>query len=461
MSRDQLLDTREMGPFHRKLLFLSTGGPFLDGYIIAGIGVALYGATTDLRLDEVQVGLVAATAMVGILIGGLVGGRITDLIGRQKLFALDLTAMLVASVLCIFVQDGWQLIAVRLLAGLAVGADYPVAASMLVEWLPSRLRGRMMGVLIAMFAVGSVAAYGVAYFVSALGLEHGWRWVLASAAIPALAILLARIGTPESPRWLMQRGRAMEAREALRKAFGEYPSDEELASLAQTEPEVKKPIREVLTGPYLRRTLFVGGFWFCQVAPGYALSGFLPLILDKYGFSAGDTALLWGIGLTAVAGAATVPALFWVDRFGRRPLIIWSFVVIVVTLGALGLFPNLGQGPALVLLGLNFMATAGGSILQWIYPTELFPTGMRATAVGVATAISRLGAAAGTFLIPISLAGLGLGPTMLIGAVVAVVGLVICIAWAPETKGRPLNETAGVPGSSLPAPVGEPQPLGR
>ncbi|HEY3682424.1 MAG TPA: MFS transporter [Streptosporangiaceae bacterium] len=446
--RHSIIDQEPYGRFHRKLFVLSSGGPFLDGFILSVIGVAIAGATRDLSLGAVAEGLVAASALVGVLLGGLVFGWVTDRVGRQLMYSIDLVVLVIGSALSLLISDGWQLIALRLVVGVAVGADYPIATSMLAEWLPAAGRGRTMGALVTAWFVGAAAAYAVGYaFMTALG-DGAWRWVLASAAVPGVVILLARIGTPESPRWLLRHGRRTEAAEAINKAFGRYPTDDELAHLAESEPERRSRLTEVFRGGYLRRTLFAGGFWMCQVIPSFAIVTFYPVILGSYGFASGSTALLWSGAISLVTILGCLPCMRLVESVGRRPVIIWTFVAAAVPLAALGFFPAMAAALAIAAFSVNALAQGGGAILQWIYPTELFPTDIRASAVGVAAAISRVGAAAGTYLLPIGISAFGIGPTMLIGAGVAVVGTAICVAWAPETRGRALHEaaaTGGVP----------------
>lgn len=441
---DLVLDNQRYGRFHRKLFFLSSGGPFLDGYILSIIGSAIAGASSQLRLSPTEEGLVAAVSLVGVLLGGLVFGWVTDRVGRQTMYTIDLAVLVLSSALCLFIDAGWQLVLLRLLAGLAVGADYPIASSMLAEWLPAARRGRTMGALCAAWSVGASVAFGVAYLFAVGAGDGAWRWMLASAAVPALLVLVARIGTPESPRWLMRNGRADQAREAIRRAFGEYPTDEQLRALAAAEPPKKSRLRDVFAQGYQRRTLFVGLFWFCQVAPSFAIGSFYPVVLGSLGFSTGSTALLWSMAVSAAAVVGCVPTLLRVDRWGRRPVLLGTFVLVLIPLTALGIVPGMPVALAITMLGINALAQGGGSILQWIYPTELFPTDIRASAVGVANAVSRVGAAAGTYLMPVGIAGLGLGPTMLVGAAVTLVGLLVCFAWAPETKGRALHETAAI-----------------
>lgn len=445
--RHSVIDNEPYGRFHRKLFVLSSGGPFLDGFILSAIGVAITGASGDLHLSPLTDGLVAASALVGVLLGGLVFGWVTDRVGRQLMYAIDLIVLVIGSVLTLFVTDAWQLVALRLIVGIAVGADYPIATSLLAEWLPAARRGRTMGSLVTAWFVGAAAAYGAGYLLVAAFGDGVWRWTLAIAAVPGLVILLARIGTPESPRWLLRHGRRTDAAEAIRAAFGRSPTEEELQHLAESEPEKKPRLSEVFRRGYLGRTAFVGVFWMCQVLPSFAISTFYPTILGAYGFSSGSTALLWSAAISLVTIVGCIPCVRLVESAGRRPVIIWTFVGVAVPLAALGGFPTMVPALAIIFFCVNALAQGGGAILQWIYPTELFPTDIRASAVGVASAISRVGAAAGTYLMPVGIDLFGLGPTLLIGAGVAVVGTVVCVAWAPETRGRALHESAAVGGA--------------
>lgn len=445
--RYSVIDNEPYGRFHRKLFVLSSGGPFLDGFILSGIGVAITGASHDLSLTPLTDGLVAASALVGVLLGGLVFGWVTDRVGRQLMYTIDLIVLVVGSALTLFVTEAWQLVVLRLVVGIAVGADYPIATSMLAEWLPAARRGRTMGALVTAWYVGAAAAYAAGYVLVAAFGDDVWRWTLAVAAVPGLIILLVRIGTPESPRWLLRHGRRTDAAEAIRTAFGRAPTEDELTHLAESEPPKKLHLAEVFRRGYLGRTVFVGVFWMCQVLPAFAIVTFYPAILGRYGFGSGATALLWSGAISLVTILGCLPCIRLVESAGRRPVIIWTFVATAVPLAALGLFPAMAPALAIAFFSVNALAQGGGGILQWIYPTELFPTDVRASAVGVVSAISRIGAAAGTYLLPIGLDHFGLGPTLLIGAGVAVVGTAVCVAWAPETRGRALHEAAAVGGA--------------
>lgn len=125
-----IIDSSPMLPFHWRLVFQSAGGPFLDGWLLSIIGVALIGMTPALGLSGTDLSFAGAAALIGIFFGGLVFGRLTDAIGRQLMYAIDLIALVVGSVLCAFVESAWQIILLRFLIGVAIGADYSIATSL-------------------------------------------------------------------------------------------------------------------------------------------------------------------------------------------------------------------------------------------------------------------------------------------------------------------------------------------
>jgi putative MFS transporter len=178
----------------------------------------------------------------------------------------------------------------------------------------------------------------------------------------------------------------------------------------------------------------------CIALPQFALFTYGPIILAQFGLAHGGAEETLGqIVLNLGFLIGTLPALRWVETLGRRPLMIWTFVAAAVFLLPLGLWP---EGPSwfvMVFFFLFTLASGAGTILVFIYPNELFPTSVRASAVGLATAISRIGAAIGTYMVPLSLSGLGTGPTMMIGVGLTILGLVISIAWAEETRNKSLT----------------------
>jgi putative MFS transporter len=441
MTTAHPLDDAPLSRFHKKLALYASGGPFLDGYVLSIIGVALVQISPAFNMSSAQEGLVGASALIGIFLGAFLGGWLTDIFGRQVLFTIDLAAIIVCSIAQFFVGDVFWLIILRLLIGMAVGADYPIATSLLAEFSPRRWRGPLLGAFVAMWFVGAAAAYIVGEVL--LHVDNGWRWMLASAAVPAILIVLARLGTPESPRWLLKKGRVDEANAVLQKVFGPK------ASVDDMPEEVHENLRvsSLVKAGYGKRMAFITIFWTCSIVPLFAVYAFGPKILGALGLT-GALANYGSAFITVMFLLGCIAGLFLVDRIGRRPLIIHSFLWGGVALLLLGIFTNASAWVVLGLFAAYAVVIGGTQILQWIYPNELFPTEIRGSAVGLASSLSRIGAAVGTYLVPISLSHIGTGATMIVGAVITLIGAVVSVMWAPETRGLTLGECAAISSKS-------------
>ncbi|WP_405914076.1 MFS transporter [Streptomyces sp. NBC_00963] len=431
------LDTAQLNKFHVKLALVSSGGPFLDGYILGIIGIAMVQIQTQWRMSILWSGLIGASALIGVFVGGAVFGAVTDRIGRKLMFMIDLIAIIVCSVLQFFVTNEIELFVLRLLIGIAVGADYPIATSLVTEFAPKAWRAKLLGGLNAMWFVGATVAAFVGYLL--LSSPDGWKWMLASSAIPAAVIVCARARIPESPRWLHSKGRTQEAVDVLRQTVAEHAT---LADLPEEEGAV--PMRALLTGGYLKRVVFISVFWTCTIVTLFAIYAFGPQVLALFNLNGGDEANL-GYGLINLFFLiGNVVALLLVDRLGRRPVLIGGFAVSALGLLYLAVAPDSGLWMVAFAFAVYAVFNGGPSILEWIYPNELFPTEVRATAVGLCTGISRIGSAIGTFATPWSLASLGLSATMYIAAGIALVGALVSFFMAPETKNKDLHVTSAL-----------------
>lgn len=446
MSGFSVIDDAPLTRFHRKLLIACCGGPFLDGYIISLIGVALTGLLAEIPASPVELGLIGASGLVGIFFGATVFGALTDKIGREKMYALDLTVLVVACALSAFVGAAWQLIILRFIIGLAIGADYPIATSLLTEFTPRKRRGFMIGLSGLAWSLGAMSAFLVGFVVINITGEHPWRLLLGSGAVLGVIVVLLRRGIPESPRWLASKGRTEEARQVLIDVYGaETGAQVDLSSVqVESKRSTMQDLSLLVRGGYWKRTLMCGILYFAQITPQYALYTFGGVILTAAGLSGGNAETLGELLIAALFALGILPALKLVESWGRRPMTLIPFALMALTLGGLALW--VGAPPWFVIAGfLAYAFVSGGpSILEWIYPNELFPTEIRATAVGVAVGFSRIGAATGTYLVPVGIATIGINWTLGIFALVTVGAFLICLAWAPETKGRSLAETATI-----------------
>ncbi|MGX1910633.1 MFS transporter [Streptomyces phaeochromogenes] len=270
------LDDAPVSSFHRRIMVVAMGGPFCDGYLLGVMGVALGLITPALALDTLWTGLTAASVLVGVFIGGAVFGPITDRVGRHLMYVLNLATFVVFSALQFFVTEAWQLLVLRLLIGIAIGADYPIASALTTELVPRRMRGPALSGLVLAWWVGYGVSYWVGWALTGLG-DDSWRWMLASGTVPALIFLFMRAGIPESPRWLASRGRMDEAKAVVRKHLGQEVSDEELLAEGRQEKRGGSGLGnlvEIFKRGYTVPVVFCSVFWICQVAPAFAVRSF-------------------------------------------------------------------------------------------------------------------------------------------------------------------------------------------
>ena len=419
--------------FLRKLTAVLLGGMVLDGYILGIIGPVSARLTEDLGVSALWEGLIAAAALLGILIGSPLGGWAGDKFGRKPLFLADIILFTAASAVQFFVDGPAQLFWVRLAMGIAIGAEYSVGWPLMSEFAPAHLRGRLMGATQIAWYGGFMIAYFIGFELNAAGVD--WHLILGSSTIIAAVLLVARFGLPESPRWLWNVGRQDEARAVAHKYMQNAADMDDV----EHEDSVKGSFGMLFNAQHWRATLFMSGFWFCAVAPYFAIATFADSVLQQYGLAGG---LAGGVGLSAVALAGVVLTVFLIDKLGRRALTVPPQWLCTVVLAIIGLWAGAPPIVVLVLFLVFSFFNAMYNALTGIYPGEVFPTEIRGMGTGFAAAVSRLGAAAGTFLLPWSIANLGIGPSMLIAAVVAGVGAGLSQWLAPETKGLSLTEAA-------------------
>jgi putative MFS transporter len=425
----------------RRMTAATAIGEGLDGFDLGIIAVVLPLITKDLGLTPVWSGLIAASTLVGIFFGSPIVGWLSDRIGRRTLFTIDIATFVVLGLLQAVVTEPWQLMVVRLLLGVAVGAEYALGAALLSEFAPADGRGRRLAGMLVTWYGGYLVSVVVAYALVEFG-GFSWRWVLATSVVPALVTLAARFGLPESPRWLMHRGRVDEARAIADRYLGgdDYFREEELEEQAEAKAGAGGLKR--LFEPGMRgRTLFVCTFYACNVAPYFAIFTFAPQVFAALQINneAASTILA-----NAIAVVGALVGMLTIERIGRRQQLIGPFWVMAAALLVVGLWASAPGGIIVACFAVFAFTNALQGNLTAVYPAEVFPTELRSTGIGFSTAFSRIGAASGTFLLPVGISTIGIGPCMLIAAAICLIGGTVSQLMAPETTGLSLSRTAAL-----------------
>ncbi|SNY74097.1 MFS transporter [Pantoea sp. GL120224-02] len=447
MSNNMSIEDVPFSRFHRLLTVRSGGGSFVDGYVLSIIGIAMTKVSPALGLSPLWEGLIAASALIGIFFGGFMGGVLTDRLGRRMIYFVGPTLFIVCSLAQFWVQSGETLFALRFMTGVAVGIEYPVATAFLVEFMPKKSRGPCLATLTILWFAGAATAYLVGEALLNFGGVEAWRYTLASTAVIGALLFIVRMGTPESPRWLISKGRHQEAEAVIRRVYGDRFS---LKNLPPQPENNHLSFGSLLHSGYGKRMAFVTIFWTCSVIPVFAVYAFAPKVLQALHLS-GDWASYGSIAITLLFVVGCMIGTRLVNSLGRRKLLLHSFLWSGLALLLLG---ALRDGPSMIILlmfGAYALFIGGAQVLQLVYPNEIFPTEIRAGAVGIGTSMSRIGAAVGTYLVPISLQTIGIGPTMYIAAGITFIGLIVSWFLAPETASRNLDDAASLEGES-PAP---------
>ncbi|MGB0119364.1 MAG: MFS transporter [Solirubrobacterales bacterium] len=461
-SLGESLDRSRFSELHRRFWLLAALGIMLDGFDFFIIGVANPLIANEFGSSAAQTGLVSAAAILGAVFGAGLLGPLADKVGRKRIFKLDLVLFVVFSLLCVFAWDIWSLIAFRFVLGIAVGLDYPIAASYLAEVLPRKGRGRWLVGAFAMQAVGILlgAAVGVAVL-TLLPEVSSWRLMLGFGVIPAVIIIFLRRQVPESPRWLAQNGQEAEAEEITSRLVGHK------VQVSAQDRQRGTPVPEgikALIQPRLfhrdmiRRTVFTSVPWFLMDIATYGVGIFTPTLIAAMVVTGADTSFITDDLVSTEATALLdiflplgfLGAIYFVDRVGRIPLQIVGFAGMTLALCLLAISEMLDGGAEdhllLVAIGFamfNLLMNMGPNATTYALPAEVFPSEIRAAGHGFAAACAKLGAAIGVFFFPILMDAVGTAALLFGVAGCCLAGLVITAVFGIEPMGRSLDEVSG------------------
>ncbi|MFD7922120.1 MFS transporter [Streptomyces sp. NPDC059740] len=418
---------------------------FFEAFDQLLIAYAMPGLRAEWGLTTAGSTWVLTVGSLGMLVGALLSGRLADRVGRVRVITWCIAVSGVAGLFLAFSPGPGVFSVLRVVQGLAIGGEVPVAATFIAEITRSHRRGRFVLLYELVFPAGlTVGALVAAWVVPALG----WRWMYGIAALPGLLCLLVRAKVPESPRWLADHGRAAEAAAVMDRIETEVervtgqalpPVPEALPVL----PEAARTsgLRGLFTGRYRRRTLVVGLLWFTGYFVNYGISSWLPTIYQNR-YHLDLSASLRYSTVTSCAGllGCLVVALA-VDRVGRRRTVavgLGGCTVMLLVLSALG-----ASSPVQVLVWTSLAAVCffGANICLYLYTPELFPTRMRALGSSVGGSLNRLGVVLGPILVGVVYADGRLPVVFVLLAAVSLVGALASFG-AVETAGRRLEEVS-------------------
>lgn len=410
----------------------ATAGYISDGYTLGVVGIALAAAQSQLSLTPAWLGVLGGGSLAGLFLGALASGSGADRYGRRPIYAYNMVAFVGLSVLQLWVASPLQLLVIRFLLGVVLGTDYVVCKALLAECVPRLSRGRALSLMGVAWAVGYALAYTVGFFLESKS-PDAWRWVLASSAVPALISLPLRLGMPESPLWLTLVGRKEQAQQVIERCVGKgyvlpQVPNARLGSGVSTWGQL-------LSSQYRRATLVAAVLFFCLVVPYFAVSTFIPQVMAAMHVTGSEVAgLIYILGLMvgSVAGFAVV------DWMPRRMFVIGSFAVTSVALLVSTAVAGLPDALVVLTFAVFSCVLSAAQAQIYVYLPELFPTSIRASGLGLAVAVSRLGAAAGTSLLPLCVTHFGIHTALYVCTFTLAVGGVVSFLWAPETRYVPL-----------------------
>ena len=413
---------------------------FFDAFDALAIASVLPVVAPLWKLTQPQTGFLISAGFLGQLVGALLFGWLAEHHGRMTAMIWSIALFSMMSLVCAFAFDYWSLLVLRAIQGIGLGGEVPVAAVFISELAKAKGRGRFVLLYELVFPIGLVAASLVGLWVVP---RLGWQYMFAIGALPGLLALLLRRLLPESPRWLAVRGRHSEAEAAMA-----YIESETLKATGEPLPPVKPVVSTLekpasladLFGPlYMRRTLVVWVMWFCAYCVNYGLAIWLPTVYRTVFKLPLEQSLKYGLITQAVGLLGTLICALVIDHVGRRLWFAWSFAAAAVALAALAVYQAPTAEQVLTCMTIAYFFISSVNIGVYLYTPELYPTRVRALAVGTATAWLRFASIIGPTVVGTMIAS-GLPAVFLTFAAVAGIAAAITGLFAVETKGHVLEE---------------------
>ena len=430
------LEALPLGRFHYKLLLVTGLGWLFDSMDTGLIAFILPVLAKEWGLAPGQMGLIGSIGLIGMALGAVVSGTIADRIGRKKVFTITVLLYSIASAFCALSWNYQSLLVFRFLVGFGLGGELPVAATLVSEYAPSRVRGRFIVLLESFWGLGWIAAACIAYFFIPL---YGWRMAFLIGALPALYVCLIRMHMPESVRYLLAHGRVGEARKIVVSLERQlHVPVAPFVSEKETVPVVAKAsFRELWRKPFASRTIMLWLVWFGINFSYYGIFMWLPSLVFQQGFTVVKT-FEYVLIMTLAQLPGYYCAAWLVDKIGRK----YTLSAFLLFSGVASyFFGHASTAAALMMWGsVMFFFNLGAWGVLYTYTPEQYPTAIRALGSGWAAGFGRFGGMAAPMMVGALLArSFGFASVFYMFALVFAAVAVIVMSLGVESKQKDLE----------------------
>ncbi len=430
------LEALPVGRFHYKLLLVTGLGWLFDSMDTGLIAFILPVLAKEWGLAPGQMGLIGSIGLIGMALGAVVSGTIADRIGRKKVFTITVLLYSIASAFCALSWNYQSLLVFRFLVGFGLGGELPVAATLVSEYAPSRVRGRFIVLLESFWGLGWIAAACIAYFFIPL---YGWRMAFLIGALPALYVCLIRLHMPESVRYLLAHGRVGEARQIVVSLERQlHVPVAPFVSEKETVPVVAKAsFRELWKKPFISRTIMLWLVWFGINFSYYGIFMWLPSLVFQQGFTVVKT-FEYVLIMTLAQLPGYYCAAWLVDKIGRK----YTLSAFLLFSGVASYFFGHASTAATLMMWGSVMSffNLGAWGVLYTYTPEQYPTAIRALGSGWAAGFGRFGGMAAPMMVGALLArNFGFGSVFYMFALVFVAVAVIVLSLGVESKQKDLE----------------------
>ena len=430
---------------NKNLLFatvVSALGSFLFGFDTAVISGTTKFITDYFNLTDATLGVTVSMALWGTVLGAIIVGKPGDIWGRRLMLLFCGATYFISALGCSFASGWYTLLIFRFIGGIAIGASSVMAPMYIAEIAPARMRGRLVAVVQLNIVIGILVAFFTNYLLVDIG-EGNWRWMFGIMALPAAVFFILLFVVPESPRWLVRKNKYAKAKSVLQKV-GAKNIDSELSEITESLKE-EHGTTKLLQKKY-SLAIFCGVlFPFMAILSGInVIMYYAPMIFEKAGSST-SAAMLQAVGIGGINLIFTVLAMYFIDKVGRRPLLM---------IGAVGMFLSMigaalhyyntnyfGNGVMVIsiLAFVAFFAFSQGAVI-WVFLSEIFPNKIRAKGQSLGTFVDWVTNAIVGLLFPLALTYFGGGTVFMFFAVLQIPFFIFVLKVMPETKGKSLEE---------------------